>query len=350
MRHVLLAMSLAAAACVGMNVGSVEDCAALCEQAATCGFLPSGLGFDAAGDQAQARANCEWRCGNSPTRDPTVATIAGCFATSDDTAEHAWCDDESDERHAQWAKCAAISRCLEQELAQHQVHGDAALKVQLISFTDYEERFEADIAALYPAAAETGPQQVRSCEPSLCGPTRCMELECAPGGCEAPEDLGCDATLCSVGMLSVSGVCEDLGAREITALIRAVGGPPVLDVFVDAAAGLNTGCKASAHEVESDLFNFEPGPVQVDARVVGELPAGRLVELGLLADPGPDPEARLAYCLEFTGPPVLVRTGENTAVVPIGAVEDLLQLIADGGALRRCSPCPAATICGPEAP
>jgi hypothetical protein len=177
-----------------------------------------------------------------------------------------------------------------------------------------------------------------------------MELECAPGECEEPADLGCDSTLCSVGMLSVSGICDDLGAREVSVLIRAGAGPPVLDVFVDAAAGLNDGCKVSTHEVESDAFNLEPGPVQVDARVIGELPAGRLVEIGLLADAGPDPDTPMAYCLEFTGPPVLARTGENTAVVPIGGIEDLQALVAAGGTLRRCEPCPSTTICGPAAP
>ena len=45
MRHVLLAMSLAVAACVGMNVGSVEECAALCEQAAGLGVRRVFLGM-----------------------------------------------------------------------------------------------------------------------------------------------------------------------------------------------------------------------------------------------------------------------------------------------------------------
>jgi hypothetical protein len=349
-RHVLLAMLLAGSACVGMNVGSVEGCAELCAKAAGCGFLPSVLGYSDDGDVTRSQQNCEWRCSNSQASDPTAAAISRCFTATDPlAAELAWCTDETDERHADWSECTSVNRCLQEELGQHQLHGDADLTVQAVSFTDYEERFGSAIAELYPAQAGEEAQAVTSCTPSLCGAARCDKLECAADECDEAEaeDEICDSTLCSVGMLTVSMVCADLGATEITLTVKAKTRLPVVDVFVDAAADLNPGCKESTVTLDSDAFNLEPGPLQVVARVVGELPAGRLFEIGMLADPGPDDEALMPYCLEFIGPAVIAHTGENTAVVPIGAVDELKELIAAGGELRRCKPCPAATLCAP---
>lgn len=341
-------MFLVGSACVGMNVGTVEDCATLCDRAASCGFLPSALGWAESGDLVAARANCEWRCGNSPGSDATVATIVDCFTAPDAVADsRQWCADEADERHAEWSACAAISRCLAAELKQHELHGDVELTVQMLSFTDYEQHFAAEVAALYPVDPEEDPAAVTSCTPSLCGQDRCAALACPTGECEETADESCDATLCPVGQLTVSLVCADLGAREITATIRVQKRVPVVDVLVDAAADLNTGCMQSALELDTEAFGLEPGPIQVVARVVGALPAATLVELGLLADAGADPAAQTAYCLEFIGPPVIAHTGRNTAVVPIGAVDELRALLAAGGTLRRCDPCPPATICGP---
>lgn len=370
MRHVLYALALAGSACAGYDFGSVADCETLCETARGCGFLPSMLGWNAEGDLDEAEADCVRRCGNSPADDPVVAEIVRCFEEAEAAPGLRWCEDEADPEFAAWSPCGTIDRCLTAAEPGHQLHSDVLLTVQLLSFADYATNFVdpsdevADalqgVSALYPAldgvpgCAEDGVcdegdkgdpdcegQVCRpsSCARSLCGQEVCKTTSCIEGDCAGQDEdelPPCDTSLCRVGQLSITQVCTELGAQQISVSVREIGRVPVVQVFQDARAGTNPSCESSELVISGEMYQVKPGPVAVTAIVHGELPGQALLDLGL-REPAEvsDPEALLPYCVEFVGPPVVLRSGDNTVVVPIASLEEFAAAGVDLG-LRDC--------------
>lgn len=359
MRLALAALALVASACAGYNFGSVAECEALCATARACGFLPSALGWSETDDLELAEADCQRRCWNTPASDPNAADITGCFDEGESAPGARWCEDEDEERFALFSPCAQVDRCFAKEQPGHQLYTEAAVTVQLMGFEEYDQVVvdAADdgpqgVSALYPAFAGipgcvfdgvcdadadedpdcTGqPCRPRSCAPAMCGREYCKALSCVGDECEAMWSDGapvaapiCDTALCRYGKPSISDTCAELAAQKIEVAIRELERPPAVEVFMDARAAINDDCEESSLALQSDMYKFKPGPVAVMVRVSGALPGQELVDAGLLsADEVEDPAALVDYCVAFTGPPVVLRSGENIVVVPIAGLADV---------------------------
>ncbi len=350
MRRTWTALALAAmSACVGFNIDAPLNCAELCQRAADCGFLPSMLGWDPGGDRALALASCEQRCGNSPRTDPTTATIVACLESEADATT--WCDDAASEHAAAWSRCSAIQSCVADAFPENELIGDVRLSVQLLRFAEFEAYFEP-VAALYADREANLAAPLSSCEPALCGQEACKHLECEPAACAdtdtgscgddvctVPADEICSPTMCRVGSLTVADLCDALGIQRITLKLYNIRGRfPVTHVFQDAVAGINANCATSVWETQTDgSYRIKPGPLQVDAEVIGELPASALAPLGLLPDGTPADETPTQYCVKFLGPTMITRAGENATVVPLGDLGDLASLAAQD-LLLPCEP------------
>jgi hypothetical protein len=362
MRRGLTAGLLAtASACVGFTIRAPDECATTCQRAADCGFLPSALGWSADGSSSAALADCERRCANSPASDAEVAQIVACFA-SEETTLPRWCvpaSEDDAEYAALWDRCAAISACISREHRDEELRGDVALTVQMIEWSEYQVHLGLALAD-YPASQQGDARAIQSCEPALCSPAVCSSLQCEVDAdclagtgsdtgegtgtgadeacserCELPDGEVCDTRLCRVGHLSISGFCEELAARKISLRVYERDRLPVVEVFVDVEAGINTRCEASTLEFKPDDYELSPGPIKVVAMVEGELAGATLAEFGYFADGEVfEPAAVQPYCLEFIGPAVTVRAGAVEAVVPVA---DLVSLTKTKGTLwRRC--------------
>lgn len=370
MRLAVSSLVLAASACAGYNFGSVEECEVICATARACGFLPSALGWSGEDDLTIAEADCQRRCSNTPADDAIAADITACFEEGDAAPGARWCEDETGERFTEWSPCAQIDRCFATKQPGHQFYTEAAVTVQLMTFAEYDQLIvdaEDDapqgVSALYPAYAgipgcvpdgvcdpeadedpdcTDQPCRPRSCAPAMCGREYCKTLSCVGDECEAMWSNGslvaapiCDTALCRFGKASISDACAELGAHKIEVAIREVLRPPAVEVFMDARAAINDDCEKSSLVLESDMYKFKPGPVAVLVRVTGELPGQELIDAGLLAaDEVDDPAALADYCLAFTGPPVVLRSGENIVVVPIATLSDAQVAGIDVASLR----------------
>lgn len=367
MRRVLLAGALVGSACAGYNIESSAECASLCATARACGFLPSALGWDEGGDPAAAEADCVRRCGNSPVSEPAVASILGCHAEAAEAPGIGWCADEADAEFADWEPCAQIGRCLTRAEPGNQLHGEVLITVQMTSFVDYDSVFvdaadavpddQQGVTALYPAlygipgCARDGvcdmtaggdpdcagqPCRPQSCARALCGRAACKKIQCFDEDCTIlAEDVSCDLALCRVAELSIGQTCVDLGAEQITVSIREIGRAPVVQVFHDARAEVNASCESSTLEIVGENYQIQPGPVAVTATVRGALPGQALIDAGLRTpEEVPDPAAATSYCLEFVGPPLVLRAGDNTLVVPIAGLPELVAAGVDVAAME----------------
>lgn len=311
MRRLALALGFALSACVGLRVGGDADCAAVCAKLASCGFLPSALGWSEQGDVAAALANCEARCGGSPGDDADVAEILRCVEDPPEAAS-AWCDADD----SQWADCAAIDRCLDAAFERGDLVGRATLKVLLVPFDIYDLVFadEGGVAGLYGEM----PDELRSCLPALCDPQDCAVDDDAA--------TTCDDRMCGRERRPPRESCADLGALHVEVTVRADDHAPVTQSATLGGDG-NPDCAAEILFAAVDQ-RIDPGPIELSARVYGLLPAATLAQLGYAAK-GEDP---VEYCLLFRGPHLLARAGENAAVLPIGDVEELVAAGLGGGA------------------
>lgn len=347
MRRALGAAALAlASACAGFGHGDVVACEALCATAAACGFLPSALGWSEDGDVVAAEENCVLRCRHARGDDATAAAIVDCFAQTGEGDASRWCDDASSPYYAAWSACKAIDVCLLQAFpGDHELQGDTVVHVQLVTFTDYLQHYAGvevgaltEIAALY--LDRPGEGGLTSCTPALCGAAQCAQSTCAGGECPTDETPECDARMCRIGELSIGRTCDELGARELSVFIREKGRNPVVQTFLDAKAGLNPDCAASTVVVDGGMYRLQPGPIQVGVRARGVATAASLKLLGAPV-PAELGDADVAeFCVEFVGPPVITRAGDNEAIVPLGTPAELLALKAEveaaGGALEFC--------------
>jgi hypothetical protein len=307
-----------AAACSGLNVGSEDGCAAACDIAHQCGFLPSGLGY--AEDEIAAVADCERRCGDTPRTDG-VSRIQSCLDGSwePEVAVASWCEAEDGALDSTLGTtCALASACFEREFKGSRLQGSVDLTVSLISFEDFTYHFgEGAIAALY---AEEVDGALTSCERALCG-----KLDCAD---DREVEVSCDTTMCGKGMLHAGQICEELAARSVE-VGAASRGMLVSQVLLDETDA--SGCDDSSREFTGTEYKLSPGPIHAFARISGRLPAAVLAELDIEAvdqhEEGAD------FCLEFRGMNVTLRAGQNAVLVPVASIEDI---VAAG---VRPSPC-----------
>lgn len=349
MKRALLWLALAGvSACVGFNIRSPDNCAALCQIARDCGFLPSMLGWDPDGDTSAAEADCVRRCDGSPSESGVVQGIVDCLQTEAQPGM-SWCDDDSSLYHGAWANCAAISECLRKTFGENEEIGDVDLTVQMMRFTDYETHI-GPVAEVYAARIDAG-NEVLTCDPALCGQDTCKDLvceqasctdtdglECADMVCSIPGGDICSTALCRVGGLSITSVCSDLGVQRITLQIRERTSFPVTQVAVDVMAGLNSNCSDSTW-VQDDVgsYRIKPGPVQIDAEVVGQLPGNVLEPFGLLPPGAAADDTVTQFCVKFLGPPMITRAGPNRLIIPLGDRSGL-EALAASGSIQRCSP------------
>jgi len=367
-RAVVVVMLGALSACVGFNIRASSECADLCDTLAECGFLPSSLGWAENGDPVAAQDNCESRCGNTPTDDPTGSKILSCLAaTQAEDPAAPWCEqsDVPDDAgyHDEWEPCARIAACLDRNFESQYALGDVAITVQLMTSVDYDQHLAFPVSSWPPAPGES--DSFQSCQPALCDRDICRRLECsapdcestATGGadttgtgtdsgdtacseiCEPPEGILCDTALCRIGKLTISAYCDEMGIDQIIVHIYGRDRLPAVDVLQDVDAGINSDCAESTIRIDSDLYRLSPGPVMVVARIAGELVGASLKEIGYFDFPSTmgqavDEAAATAYCIEMLGPAMTARAGENTMVVPLG---DLAALKAREVVWRPCS-------------
>lgn len=338
-RPLALALCGLASACVGLNVGADEGCAEACAVALACGFLPSMLGWAVEDDDALA--DCERRCGNSPRGDEGVAQILTCLEGQDDYDDAPWCADAAE---ATWTTCARAQVCLDQRFGRHTLVGEATATVHVLSVSDYTRLTGASAADIYTARAarqdedgDAGP--ITSCDRALCGHMRC----------DAMSSAGlCDDTLCHQDEPPPSRVCDALAATRVSVHAAQPSGEHASVIVFDAESDDAGDCsRLDAASFADEMSRLAPGPVEFSAQVRGVLPASVLKDLDHL-DTGDkfidaaevhaaDPDATMSYCLEFYGPTVLLRAGENEAVVPIGTVAEILDP-ASPLAPRFCPP------------
>lgn len=346
MRRAIAAALLAgASACVGFNIRAPDDCAAICETAVACGFLPSALGWSEDGVVGEAQENCERRCASSPADDPVVAALVGCFTgESDVAAAPRWCTSQlpDDQAYAElWSACADVSTCLRRTLRDDELRGDVALTVQMMPWSDYELHLGLAPAA-FPGSASGDPNAIESCRPALCSDEVCSSLECSIDDdcfdsegaeaedtdaleeacsevCELPDGENCDTRLCRVGHLTISTVCQQLAAQKITLKVYERDRLPAVEVFQDVEAGINPDCETSTFLFDPAMVELAPGPIKVIAAVEGRLTGAELAEIGYFAaGEAFEPETSTAYCVEFVGPAMTVRAGKNEVAVPLG--------------------------------
>lgn len=310
-RKICLLLTGAASACAGFNVGSDEGCAEVCTTAYTCGFLPSALGYDA--DTTLATADCERRCGQTPRDSDGFAQLLACLGGAAELPVDAtpWCADGEADYHASGVLCAAAAQCLSASFEGSRLFSDATLTVRLISFADFVTYFEAD--GLTDVYAHD-PKAISSCALALCA-----EQDCRRKDDENPPP--CDPAICGKGMGQTAQICDDLGTHTIELLVQERGAPPSVQVLVDDRTGQT--CSSAAKSFDSDVYLLRPGPVQTYARVTGELTAGalRTIDYPVPADVA-DAEI-IDYCLSFPGMNLILRGGENVALVPFATVADI---------------------------
>jgi hypothetical protein len=315
-RALALLLTGAAAACAGLDIADSDGCPEICATAYTCGFLPSALGYDP--DTALATADCERRCKHTPHDDPQFtllhACLGGALAASDDALP--WCADSEDPAYADGVQCSAAANCLVRSFEGSMLVSDVALSVRLVSFADFSMYFTADaLTELYTHE----PEPTSSCALALCG-----QKDCTRRDDEHPPP--CDATMCGKGMGQTAQICDDLGVHTVELLVQERGAPPSVQVLVDETS--EHGCSEPIKEFSSEKYLLHPGPVQTYARVTGELPAGVLRTIDYPAGDVPD-ETPVDYCLLFPGMNLIVRGGENVALVPLATVAEVA-----AGALR----------------
>lgn len=346
MRRTLAALAIgAAAACPGFGEGDVAGCEALCATAAGCGFLPSALGWSEDGDPAAAEQSCVQRCDRARSDDATAAAIVGCLTGAEPGAGAAWCGDAASESYAAWSVCGVIQACFDRAFPDgHELGGEAALTVRLLTFSDYlrhyaqveDETDVAEVAALYRERSEEAPPA--SCTAALCSEERCPR--CFDDECSAAETVACDPRMCRVGALSIAQTCKSLGTRQISLVVRERGRTPAVQSVQDEEAGINQGCGTSIFALDRETFQLRPGPIEVVARVRSEATVATLKQLGAPAPAGASDTDVASFCFEFVGPPVIARAGGNEALVPIGALDELLalkaELAAAGASLSFC--------------
>lgn len=310
LRSLALLLAGAASACAGFNVGSDEGCVDVCATAYTCGFLPSGLGYD--DEPALATADCERRCGQTPRDDPQISQLRGCLDGSAEVEGEVkpWCDDTTDERYADGVTCATAALCLARAFEGSQLLSDVVLKVRLISFDDYSMYFAADaLTSLY----DRDPQVVSSCEPALCGELDCMHRD----DDDAPP---CDPSMCGKGKSQTAEICDDLQLHTVELLVQERGSPPAVQVLADETTA--RACSEPQLEFGSADYLLHPGPVQTFARITGELPVSELRKIDYPVGDALDTDV-VDYCLLFVGMNVTLRGGENLALVPFATVAEI---------------------------
>lgn len=338
-----LLLGLAGAACSGLNVGDASGCAEACARAATCGFLPSALGWSEDEDLAVATEDCTRRCGNSPRSDATVSALLTCLGGEQTSTS--WCADAESDLYDQWEVCAGISECFV-ALAEddHGLVGLSGLSVSLISFTDYDSDFAVEgtvpdgelttIAALYTSSNDLD-AAVTSCTAALCSPALCAASE---------VDRPCDDTLCRKSTPAATQVCNSMGIERMLLLARQPGKMQVRLTMFDEQAENATNCSmATTAELSPADYGLVPGPVMLGMQVTGTLAAVELAKIGYegaaeiaAMDPEADPPLAMRYCLQFSGPSVLLRAGSNSAVLPVGDIAELIAAGLDASVLAVC--------------
>lgn len=335
-----LGLGLAGAACSGLNVGDSTGCAAACERAAVCGFLPSALGWSSAAELGPSVADCTRRCGNSPRSDPTVDALLACL----DGAQRStvWCDDEAAAEYLRWLDCAGIAECLDEIDQREVLAGQAALSVRLVGFADFEADFGAvedtggdgdalTVAGLYASAPEMEGAAVTSCRAALCSDALCGESD---------QGRPCDDTLCRSPLPAATQVCTSLGIDRLVVTARQPGAMQARQTMYDAEGEDASSCsKSTTAEFSIDDYGLVPGPVNLGLQVTGTLPAADLMMIdytGAAEAFAADPTATMRYCINFLGPRVILRAGDNPAVIPVGDIMDLVERGLDAGRLGEC--------------
>lgn len=339
-----LGLGLVGAACSGLNVGDSTGCVAACERAATCGFLPSALGWSSAAELGPSVEDCARRCSNSPRSDPTVSALLACLDGEQQST--VWCDDEAAAEYPRWLDCAGIAGCLDKIDQREVLAGQAALSVRLVGFADFEADFAADaetggdedgltVAGLYASQPEMEGAAVTSCRAALCSDALCGETD---------QARPCDDTLCRNPPPAATQVCTSLGIERMVVTARQPGAMQARQTMYEAEAEAEaedaTSCSKSTTAVFSaDDYGLVPGPVSLGLQVTGSLPAAELMMIdytGAAEAYAADPTAEMRYCINFLGPRVILRAGENPAVIPVGDVMALLERGLDAGRLGEC--------------
>lgn len=333
-----LVLGLTAAACAGLNVGDEAGCFAACERAGICGFLPSALGWSTELELGPSVEDCARRCGNSPRSDPTVSALIACLDGEQQSTD--WCGDDTADEYLRWRECAGIAACLEKIAEPRALTGEASLSVSLVAFQDFETDFAADtdtdsgggepltIADLYASPPAMG-EPVTACRAALCSNALCAESE---------ENRPCDDTLCRNPSPDVTEVCDSLGIERIILTARQTNRMQVRLTMYDAEDG--TKCSMSTHAtLAAEEYALVPGPVDLAVQVSGTLLASDLLQIGY---PNAEevvamkPDDTMPYCLEFYGPSVVLRAGDNPAVIPVGDINEMLERGLDVSSVGVC--------------
>jgi len=315
-RWLVLALAGAAvlAACRGFQVGSRAGCAEACATAAYCGFLPSALGWSGGEDDAAALADCERRCAHSPRDEPEIDEIVRCLNEPESqlSGPTYWCVDPDSPGYHRWQSCAESHACLDELVPGDALLGVADLTITLVDFATYERSFWP-VADLYASAEET---TVHACSASLC-----TAVECAGAAGEHP----CDDRLCEASYFSLGHTCDAMQVDTLTAFARQHEESSASVVLFDAADASSEPCgRASGEPFPAQTARLVPGPIALGVRMTGRLPPAQLQRIGQPQAPAPDdPTGDVAYCLLLQGPRLLLRAGQNAAVLPIGSVADL---------------------------
>jgi hypothetical protein len=335
-----LGLGLVGAACSGFNVGDDTGCAAACERAGACGFLPSALGWSDDPNLALSVEDCTRRCGNSPRSDPTVSKLVACLDGEQQSTD--WCDDDTADDFLRWQECAGIAKCLDAIAERNVLAGTSSLTVNLVSFQDFETDFSVDgdtggnrelltVADLYSSPPVMG-ESVQSCRAALCSSDACAESE---------VDRPCDDTLCRNPTPTATEVCETLGIEKLGRIILTARQPDKMQArltMFDATDETTTCSKSTTVELKAD-YALVPGPMDIAVQISGTLPASELV---MIDYPGADealavkPDATMEYCLEFYGPSVILRAGNNPALIPVGDIGELVERGLDTTKLGVC--------------
>lgn len=318
--------SLLLGACAGMFLEPPSDCAALCQLAHDCGFLPSALGH---GDTpARALADCERLCAGSPADTAGARVLADCLRV---TGETGWCDDPESDDYGLGMQCSGAADCLDRAFPAGNVRGAVDLDVTIVTFDDFTATYgDAALAALYADADADADVAVELMAPFAA----CTPALCSMSSCGGQDDAAnpCDPSFCGKGMFQVGKTCEDLGATTVDVLAMQFKVPVASKVLLENSEGAS--CK-TASAVFDAAYNLQPGPVRTYARVAGTLPAGELRRIDY-PDLPDDDAAAVDYCLRFTGMSVQARAGDNLVLVPVGDVEAIETYLTGDQRPRPC--------------
>ena len=332
LRHLLaLLLTGVVAACAGLTTSEDEGCVETCAAAYTCGFLPSILGYAATAELSVV--DCERRCKQSPREDIYVAGILGCLQglVKSPADLLPWCGDGDDAYYATGLACSAAASCFATAAGDVQLTSGVSLNVSLISFADYEATFGAgSVEALYDDATT----EIQSCSPALCGPAECMR--------RPDEDRPCNAIMCRNTDTQTVKACDQLQVSALDILVEERSTAIATRELLDETD--STACKQATVTFDSATYHLNPGPVRTFARFGGELPRSALASLsgtaheetttgdtdtpgttGTTGDTGDTGDEVTKYCLQFLGMNVILRGGDNTALIPIGGIEDIVQ-------------------------